>query len=127
VPTPSPSRKDRRGVKRRRLRASELPSLLGTVLYVPHAHGEDAGAYFSALTAREYAERVDDPRRGIRGRSLAPRGAAGKRAALRAAERVEVLCRCERRLVWTTRGLVENGYQPRCNPTCEARRRKADQ
>jgi hypothetical protein len=79
--------------------------------------------YFSALTRPEYDERVDDPRRfNHAGRSLKPIGAAGKRDALRRAAMVEALCRCESHLVPVALGLVEDGYQPRCNPGCEVRR-----
>lgn len=118
----APSRKDRRGVRRRRARGDVAPSLLGLVLVVPN-RGGDLGSYFSALTHGEYDNRVDDPRRfNFAGRSLAPRGAAGKRDALRRAAMTEALCRCERQLIPVTVGLVESGYQPRCNPGCEVRR-----
>lgn len=111
---PAPSKKDRRGVKRRRRQADALPDMLGMILLVP-TRGDSMGHYFSALDRREHARRA-----AMRDLPSSPSRRVDAAYARRAAERIPVLCRCETHLISVSRSVLETGARPTCGFGCEA-------
>lgn len=104
----APSRHDRKGVARRRMRANPEPDRLGLYLSVL-MRGGGAQSTFSAHT-RETLPRL----RGSRG------GVSARRASATDLTWVHVLCKCGENEVRMRADIAARGVVPRCSMACEA-------
>lgn len=129
MPTAAPSKKDKRGVKPRRQRGDNEPSLLGRMFLIAARSGEYMMTVFGAYTVREYeqARAEHDAKRGAdRTRTPAER-------ARWLAEPVEAPCWCGKKTIQVPRDVVISGKTGshdanyNCHPPRRAKKkRKSD-